>query len=71
MFWNTNTSAGNANLFLRWQWFFIETNLLATGATNTTVYGISLSLTNIQQSNEGSYTLVVTNGSGTIASQAA
>ena len=70
-FWNTNTGAGNANLFLRWQWFFNETNLLATGATNTTVYGISLSLTNIQQSNEGSYTLLVTNGSGTIASQTA
>jgi hypothetical protein len=69
--WNTNVAAGNSNLWPRWQWWFNGTNLLATGATNTTVYGISLNLTNIQTSNEGSYTLVVTNGIGTIATQTA
>ena len=50
---------------LNYQWFFNDTNAL-TAATNA-----SLTLTNVQLSNVGQYTLVVTNSGGAVTSSLA
>lgn len=47
---------------LRYQWFFNTTTIL-DGATNS-----SLSLTNVQESQAGNYSVVVTNAGGTLTS---
>ncbi len=54
------TAIGTAPL--RYQWRFNVTNLL-TGATNA-----SLALTNVQSTNTGNYTVVVTNNFGSVTS---
>ena len=52
----TSTNSGRVlRVFLNYQWYFNATNLLA-GATNT-----SLTLTNIQATNAGNYSVIITN----------
>jgi len=57
------TATGTATL--KYQWWFNATNLLA-GATSA-----SLTLTNVQTTNAGNYSVVVTNSYGSVTSSAA
>ncbi len=67
----TNTTAGQSGLFLNYRWFFNGTNLLASVTGTSTVVNVSLTLTNVQFTNEGSYTAIATNASNTVVSQTA
>jgi hypothetical protein len=62
----------SSNNFLKYQWWFNETNLLST-VTNlkATVTNIVLNLTNVQVANEGLYSVVLTNGNGLMVTQSA
>jgi hypothetical protein len=61
----TFTVSANGTVPLCYQWFKNETNALA-GATNAV-----LSLTNVQPSQEGNYTVIITNNYGSVTSSVA
>jgi Immunoglobulin domain len=61
----TFTASADGTLPLSYQWWFNDTNAL-TGASNS-----SLTLTNVQVSNIGQYTLIVTNAGGAVTSSVA
>ena len=60
---------------LRYQWFFNETNLVLSmtnpAAMILTVTNVTLNLTNVQATNEGTYTAVLTTTNGLNTSQSA
>ncbi|MBI5388535.1 MAG: lamin tail domain-containing protein [Verrucomicrobia bacterium] len=64
----TNGSPSGASNTLNFSWWFQGTNRLSAGATPAFA---SLTITNVQASNFGPYTVVVTNAAGTYASQTA
>ena len=57
---------------LKYAWWFNETNLLASNTSNIrTLSDIPLTITNVQATNEGTYTVVATNLAGTVLTQSA
>ena len=56
---------------LKYQWWFNGTNLVGFGTNLSTLTNISLALTNVQSAQAGLYTVIATNGVGTVLTQAA
>lgn len=66
-----SVSTSFTNYMLRYQWWFNDTNLLATVTNISTATNISLVLSNVQAAQAGTYTVVASNGWGTMFSQSA
>jgi hypothetical protein len=70
-YYPTNATVAQTNFMLRYQWFFNETNLLASVTNASTVTNVFLTLTNVQMAQAGTYTVVATNNNKTTFTQSA